>query len=226
MKCPKCHCESNFQVIEQNNQKYAKCSKCGALLTSSDLRKNLKPSPPQSPQKTDSESKAKNEAASTTVAGVIVLIAIIFGVVKLFSGGSSDTDSKTADSSQQTETSKKETDAYGWTRHDYVEFMSITKAISNEYIANYKAPFLPDNWKFAKFDDEGRIMATTKYSFNNINEKQDMVCVFTRGEERDDDGWAETYTPHFLSVGDNIYVNDGSCNEFFQNLQNAMQYYE
>ena len=81
MKCPKCHCESNFQVIEQNNQKYAKCSKCGALLTSSDLRKNLKPSPPQSPQKTDSESKAKNEAASTTVAGVIVLIAIIFGVV-------------------------------------------------------------------------------------------------------------------------------------------------
>lgn len=214
MQCPKCRAKTDFQVVVKDGVKYLKCDTCGALLTSSDIREYMQqPQPPKT---------AKTPKKSNPITGFITLIILIILAVMIFGP-----DNK-ADSKEHTKTEKAaETDGYGWTKKDYQEFRSITWTMSDKYVANYKKFFSdPDTWKYAKFDDEGKIMVTTSYAFKNSNEKQYVISIFTRGDDKDNDGVADSFSPHFLSIGDTIYINDGSCDEFFQNLQESMQYFE
>lgn len=166
---------------------------------------------------------------------IIIVLAAIFG-----RGGAQDgfkdgmEDAKINETQQATETENEvdtteteesekaettQTDANGWTDNNYAEFVTITQQISDEYVANYKAPWGYDDWTFAKFDDEGKIIATTKYTFDNMSEKQDVMCVFTVGEDADKDGYVDSYKGHYLSIGNKVYLDDGSCDEFFENLE-------
>lgn len=221
MECPKCKCQADFQIVVEDNKKYIKCNKCNALISANDLRDYM-----QQPHHENPPEK------KWTAAGVVTLI-ITFGLVITFLGfffsnnksqDNVDTQSKPA-AAKQTKTSE-ETDAYGWSKNDYIEFRSMTITILDKFVAHYSLPFNFNEWRFAKFDDEGRIIATTSCTFKNMIEKQHLIFVFTRGEDKDGDGEADDFYPHFLSIGDTIYVNDGSCNEFFQNLQDAMQNFE
>lgn len=189
----------------------------------------------QSPNKaTDTETKETKNGCGTAI--LIVIIIFLFFSCRTTDNGSESKESNIQ--SQKTEheenseseaedTDEPQTDGYGWTIHDYATFASITKQISDEYITNYKAPWgLEDEWSFAKFDETGKVFVTTKYSFSNINEKQSVICIFSLGEDSNDDGIPDRFTPHFFSVGDSIYANDGSCNDFFQNMQSIMDSYK
>ncbi len=114
-------------------------------------------------------------------------------------------------------------DANGWTTDNYFEFRTITESVSDEYVVNYKSEWGNEDWQFAKFDDNGKVMVTTEYTFDNLNTKQYVVCIFT--VNMDDNGSVETYKKHFLSIGDKIFLNDGSCDEFFENIQEIKNSY-
>lgn len=161
---------------------------------------------------------------------IIVVLAAIFGrggAQEGFKDGMEDAKSNqtqqetesNVDSSNVEETEKTETDTNGWTDNNYAEFVTITQTISDEYVSNYKAPWGYDDWTFAKFDNEGKIIATTKYTFDNMSEKQDVMCVFTIGEDTDKDGYSDSYKGHYISIGNKVYLDDGSCDEFFKNLE-------
>lgn len=222
MKCPKCNCDSEFQVVTKTGKKYAQCDKCGALLTADDLKRIMqrgkqvdeqkrRPLTADEPKQTMPQPPPQKEKGkpSEIVTGLITLIILAVIGVKLFSVFISDDKAASAEQTKQ-----QETDGYGWTKEDHQRFRAYTWSTSDRYVSNYKK-FSLDNsgWKYAKYDDEGKIIVTTRYVFKNMNEKQDVVFIFTEGEDNDEDGEPDGYYPHFLSIGNNIYVNDGSCNE-------------
>lgn len=227
MKCPKCNSTTDFQVIVKNGKKYIQCDKCGVLLTSDDLKRMMQQPPPQKERSKkgimqQSPPQKERSKAGQSITGLITLIVLIVIGVKLFSVFTPD--DKAASTEQ---TKQQETDGYGWTKEDRQRFRAYTWSTSDQYVANYKKFSLDENaWKYMKFDDEGKIMVTTTYAFKNMNERQNVIFIFTEGEDQDEDGEPDGFYPHFLSIGNNIYVNDGSCNEYFQNLQESMQYFQ
>ena len=235
MKCPKCNCDSEFQVVTKTGKKYAQCDKCGALLTADDLKQIMqrgkrvdeqkrRPLTADEPKQTMPQPPPQKEKAKTSeiIAGSITLIILAVIGIKLFSVFISDDKAASAEQTKQ-----QETDGYGWTKDDHLRFRSYTWSISDKYVANYKTSFADDSeWTYARFDNEGKIMVKTTYAFKNMNEKQNVIFIFTEGEDNDEDGEPDVYYPHFLSIVNNIYVNDGSCNEFFQDLQESMQYFQ
>ncbi len=233
MKCPKCNCDSEFQVVTKTGKKYAQCDKCGALLTADDLKQIMqrgkrvdeqkrRPLTADEPKQTMPQPPPQKEKGkpSEIVTGLITLIILAVIGVKLFSVFISDDKAASAEQTKQ-----QETDGYGWTKEDHQRFRAYTWSISDEYVSNYKKISL-DKWRYERFDDEGKIMVRTTYAFKNMNEKQDVICIFTEGEDNDEDGEPDGYYPHFLSIGNKIYVNDGSCNDFFQDMQESLQYFQ
>ena len=109
-----------------------------------------------------------------------------------------------------------EVDGFGWTEKDYLLFETAAKLTSDEYIDDYKAPWSLDDWKFVKFDDTGKIIVSTEYKLDGNDDPETMLFIFTLGEDSDANGEPDTFTPHFLSVGSKIYLNDGACSEVFE----------
>lgn len=225
IKCTKCGIK-----IENVTSGSIVCSNCGHRMkyvprnsnidiqsreNVTNTKKNKKVLKDTSNQKANKTSNDEKNAASGCMTFIIILI-----IIAIFSRGCND------NSKDKESTNEKKVDANGWTLEDYGTFSSITKQISDEFIANYRAPWgLETDWQFMKFDDEGRIMVTTKYSFSNINEKQMVMCVFTP-KDGDGDGSIDSFDAHFLSVGNTVYFDDGTCDEFFTNLQEISNYYE
>lgn len=150
-------------------------------------------------------SKRKNEVKWWQT--VLAIFAIFCVINFLWKGDSGKKDNSTDSTKETLETSA---DANGWTDADYAEFITIVEKMSDEYVANYKAPWGKDGWTFANFDDTGKIVATTKYTFENADEKQDVFCVFARDGEK--------MFGHYLSIGGKVYIDDGTCDDFFENI--------
>ena len=151
----------------------------------------------------------------------ILIFILVFAVLGILLD---DDDSKTdtnetevvEDVDEEEPEEEEEVDENGWTKDDKINFKTITEIISDEYLSDYKSPWSLDDWVFAKFDDEGRIIVTTDYTVKDTSIKQPVMCVFTYVTED------EAYKGHFLSVGDMVFLDDGTCDEFFQNLQDIM----
>lgn len=121
-------------------------------------------------------------------------------------------------SDEETEDMTLESDAYGWTIHDYEEFNVAISLIADNYLTGYKLP-LYNKWQFAKFDEEGRIFAMTdEVTFKNDHEKHIMICVFTLSGEIGDNGLHERVITHFFGTDEKTYFDDGSCDEVFEKI--------
>ena len=136
----------------------------------------------------------------------------------------SDTEEKKEEKPKETEKvekkkkpEKEKVNPNGFTDDQMGMIVAITQSISDEYLAHYKAPWSFDDWTVAKFDDQGNIMVTTKYTLKEVSAKQDVMCVFYWNEE------GESYLPHFLSVGPQVFYDDGYCDEFFANMGEILE---
>lgn len=217
VKCTKCGTK-----INNVTGGIIKCPSCGHTMKLASSGKNEAAKKAVDKKSTDAKTPAKknDNSAKNTGCGCLTVIVVLLILAFAFSSASGDK----KDDDTKKEDTELSTDAYGWTTSDYANFASIVKGMSDEYVANYKTPFgLENGWQYAKFDDTGKIIVTTKYTFKNMNEKQDVVAVFTPGEDKNDDGFSDTYIAHFLLIGDAIYVNDGSCDDFFENLQSIQE---
>ena len=117
---------------------------------------------------------------------------------------------------EEAEEEVEEVDAKGWTENNKRNFRVITMTISDKFLSKYKTPWSNDEWTFAKFDDEGKVIVTTDYTLKDTSIKQPVMCVFTYNAED------ESYKAHFLSVGDMVFLDDGSCDEFFEDMIEIM----
>ena len=140
---------------------------------------------------------------------VSVLILLVLAIVIPFVVGV-DGSEKEKKAEQQAE--KAEVDANGWTEDNKITFKTIVEMASDEYIDDYKSPWALDDWTFAKFDDTDKIIAITKYTLKESSEKQPVMCVFSWKSE------TEEYKSRFLSIGNKIYLDDGSCDEVFEKI--------
>lgn len=148
---------------------------------------------------------------------VIITIVVIFLIVGMSNSNTSKNsnngnDVKLEDVTPMAEvTTKPETDANGWTTHDYEMFNTALKIIAKQYLVNYKLP-LYDKWLFMKYDDE-RILATTdELTFKDSHEKHSVVCVFKISEDGNTVYWS------YFATDEKVYFNDGTCKvlEYFK----------
>lgn len=179
--------------------------------------------------------KEKGEKKKGSCLKTILVVALaLFAISFIASMGDDNSESRKTESKQEIEKEnldepeseepeskeqeeQEEVDANGWTEDDKITFMTIVQAISDEYLADYKSPWSINDWTFSKFDNEGKVVATTKYTLKEYSEKQPVMCVFTWNPED------ESYRGHYLAVGNSVYIDDGSCDEFFENLANIAE---
>lgn len=152
--------------------------------------------------------KKKGSCLMTFLVSVLIVLALAI-VVPLIVIGTGDTKKE---GNTEKQVAKEETDANGWTEDDKINFKTIVEMTSDEYIGDYKSPWALDDWVFAKFDDTDKVIVTTKYTLKESSEKQPVICVFSWKPE------TEEYKSRFLSIGDNIYLDDGSCDEVFEKI--------
>lgn len=132
---------------------------------------------------------------------------------------------------KESEDSKKEyeqqaTNGYGWTTSDYNEFWLAINTIAENYLTNYKLPYY-NKWQFAKFDDEGRIMAVTQeLTFKDSHDKHTVICVFSLSGDIGEDGFHEQVNWNFFGTDEKTYYDDGSCDEVFENIMSLGQYFQ
>lgn len=133
-------------------------------------------------------------------------------------------DSTTEDNTEeQEETSGQKTDAYGWTSDDYTEFIVALNVVAGNYLTQFKIPHYRE-WQFAKFDDEGRIFAMTRnLTFKNSHEKHAAICVFSLDGEIGENGLHEKVAWNYFATDEKIYYDDGTCDEFFENIMSLSQ---
>lgn len=124
---------------------------------------------------------------------------------------------------EQEETKGQETDAYGWTKDDYTEFVVALNLVAGNYLTRFKIPHYTE-WQFAKFDDEGRIFALTRnLTFKDSHEKHIAICVFSLDGEIGENGLHEKVAWNYFATDEKTYYDDGTCDEFFENLMSLSQ---
>lgn len=193
MKCPRCN---NELRRSKKDPDYGLCDNCKKKYKLKVEIDNNKP---------------RNSSPLTGCLSLFVILAILIAIVVLAFNSCSDNDSNSGKNVKQSEDEK---DANGWTSDDYINFRVITKQTADEYIANYSTPWGDDDWTFVKFDDSGKVLVTTKFTFKNSNVKQTGVCIFTPSGDR--------FTSHFFQVGDSVYLNDGSCNDTINKINEIL----
>ena len=145
---------------------------------------------------------------------IVLIVLLVIGVIGNITGGGEEEPKEEHEKVEEEETAKEEeTDAYGWTVHDKTQFQAIMQVESDKYLDDYKTPWAQDDWDFTKFDDEGNVMVTTDYTLKDSSVKQPAMCVFLWNPDD------ETYILHYLSVGNMVFVDDGTCDDFFEGMQ-------
>lgn len=97
------------------------------------------------------------------------------------------------------------------------EVIVSSKQLLDRFITNYKVSLAPQRWTVADFDSDGAVMAMADVSLKSKGTVERAMIVFTPVLSAD--GKMTGATPHFVSVGDVVYGDDGYCDEFFSNMQ-------
>lgn len=83
------------------------------------------------------------------------------------------------------------------------------------FVSNYKIPLASQLWTVAKFDGDGAVAAMVDVTEKSSKKTATAIVVFTpvmEGEKMTGG------TPHFVSVGDTVYGDDGYCDDVFSVL--------
>lgn len=100
------------------------------------------------------------------------------------------------------------------------EIVVSAKMILDNFVENYEIPNAPQLWTLSDFDEEGAIMAVANITEESTNLTQKAIIVLTPSMKEDR---MTGCTPHYVSVGSTVYGNDGYCDEFFSNIENALK---
>lgn len=87
------------------------------------------------------------------------------------------------------------------------------------FVSNYDIPLATQLWTLADFDENGAVMAITNITEKTSKISEKTIIVLTPNIE--DDKMVGS-TPHYISVGSTVYGNDGYCDEFLANLEEAL----
>ena len=115
-----------------------------------------------------------------------------------------------------TEEQIKTDDKKPFTEQYDTEIVVTSEMILEQFISNYKIPLATQLWTIAKFDENGAVIAITSVTEKSTNISYDAIVVLTPNMDENE---MLGGTPHYVSVGNTIYVNDGYCDEFLSNVE-------
>ena len=171
------------------------------------IAREAEPRKREAPQKAEKQSKKKSSPKDTLV-GFITLVVIILVIVLAFKscGGK-----KEAALPEETTVIDKITPE---TIEDYsTEIIVMSTTMLDDFIYGYESSIFPQDWNMAMFDDQGAVMATSKIGRDGVYEP--FMCVFTPVFENNE---MTAGKKHYLSLGNDIFFDDGYCDEFFSNM--------
>lgn len=119
---------------------------------------------------------------------------------------SSDPESGDADSEEDFVTAHKS------------DIIAASKLTLDNYVSGYKIPLAPQLWTVAKFDDVGAVAAMVDATKESTKASATVIVVLTPIMEGEKMTGA---TPHYISVGDVVYGDDGYCDSVFSILEEA-----
>lgn len=99
------------------------------------------------------------------------------------------------------------------------EIVVNCKLLLDRFVSNYKIPLATQLWTIADFDDNGAVIAITDITEKSTGNKEKTMIVLTPYIEDDKMTGAK---PHYISIGDTIYGNDGYCDDFFSKIQDIL----
>lgn len=98
------------------------------------------------------------------------------------------------------------------------EIVVSSKMLLDRFVNNYDIPLATQLWTLADFDENGAVMAVANITEKTYEISEKAIIVLTPNIE--DDKMVGS-TPHYVSVGSTVYGNDGYCDEFLANLEEA-----
>lgn len=129
-----------------------------------------------------------------------------------------ETHSEESTESSEENQSENETDLPFIEEYDN-EIVVSSKMILERFISGYKIPLAPQLWTIANFDENGAIIAITNITDDTTDQSQTAMVVLTPIMDGDQ---MTGSTPHYVSVGDTVYGDDGYCDEFFSNVEEIL----
>lgn len=96
------------------------------------------------------------------------------------------------------------------------EIVVSASMLIERFVTNYKIPLAPQLWTIADFDENGAIMAITDITEKTTKISEKVIIILT--PEMDGDKMIGSI-PHYISVGNIVYGDDGYCDEFFSNIE-------
>ncbi len=99
------------------------------------------------------------------------------------------------------------------------EIVVNCKLLLDRFVSNYKIPLATQLWTIVNFDDKGAVMAITDITEKSTGNKEKTMIVLTPYIENDEMTGAK---PHYVSIGDTVYGNDGYCDDFFSKIQDIL----
>lgn len=99
------------------------------------------------------------------------------------------------------------------------DIVVCAKMILERFISNYKIPLAPQLWTIADFDENGAVIAITNITEKSTELSQQVIVVLTPTMDNDE---MTGGTPHYVSVGETVYGNDGYCDDFISNIESFL----
>lgn len=99
------------------------------------------------------------------------------------------------------------------------EIVSVCKLTLDRFVSDYEISLAPQRWTLANFDEDGAIIALTDVTLSS-GESGRAMFVITPIFDGDKMTGA---TPHFISVGDTVYGDDGYSADFFATIEAAAE---
>lgn len=98
------------------------------------------------------------------------------------------------------------------------DIVVASKMTLDRFISDYKVSLATQNWTIAKFDENDAVIAMTDVTLKSGYVKTAIVVstpIF--------DGSKMTgTTPHYVDVGDEVFVDDGYCDEVFSIISDLL----
>ena len=167
-------------------------------------KREARPAPEKQPKK-------KGSAKDTIVGLITVVVIILLIVLVLKSCGGKKDEAIPEETAVIDQLTPETVDEYS------TEIIVMSTTMLDDFIYDYKSSIFPDDWNIAMFDDQGAVVASSQIGRNGVYEP--FMCVFTPVFENNE---MTAGRKHYLSLGNDIFFDDGYCDEFFSNMADVV----